>query len=96
MCPTIWWLINLYCVAWKVEILGLYKVIIKEPWIILLFPAFLSSNWSVWACVFSIRWTMTDELEGRLGSTLSVFASDSLPLPTLTFDLLRPTDNSTR
>lgn len=31
--------------SWKTEIIGLWETISKEPWIVLLFPMFWSSNW---------------------------------------------------
>lgn len=31
--------------TWKTEIMGLYEGFLDEPWIILLFPMFFSSNW---------------------------------------------------
>lgn len=31
--------------TWKSEVLGLYEVFLTDPWIVLLFPMFLSSNW---------------------------------------------------
>ena len=31
--------------SWKSEILGLWEVFLTDPWVVLLFPMFLASNW---------------------------------------------------
>ena len=31
--------------SWKSEILGLYETFLTDPWVVLLFPMFFSSNW---------------------------------------------------
>ena len=31
--------------SWKSEIIGLWEVFLTDPWIVLLFPMFLASNW---------------------------------------------------
>jgi uncharacterized membrane protein YeaQ/YmgE (transglycosylase-associated protein family) len=31
--------------TWKTEFVGLYKILATDPWVVLLFPFFLSSNW---------------------------------------------------
>jgi hypothetical protein len=79
-----WLTIYLFFAAWKVEILGLYKVLIKEPWIILLFPAFLSSNWCVHDSLFVSRFAtrIADALAS--GSTLSVLTLFIFTFPILT------------
>ncbi|KAJ5583347.1 hypothetical protein N7535_001967 [Penicillium sp. DV-2018c] len=56
--------------SWKTEIIGLYQTLRDEPWIILLFPMFWSSNWfytyqqnSINGAVFNTR---TKALNGFL------------------------------